>query len=187
MLMNNYLRVANWNAKRYDQVYNAQLSYDLLREELLEWYEAKTPVDKLDAVLDIKFVALGIVWKADLKNEVFELIHKLLEDKLYVDFDNPVTLISTVADRMFYMNDDALAWNLAQIIYITHLQLFSEGFDLDEIFAAFDVVCDSNDSKSITKTASDVKANAGNKGPLFICPEPRLQLILDKVEARWNS
>ena len=38
-----------------------------------------------------------------------------------------------------------------------------------------------NDSKSIKKTASDVKANDGDKGAYFVAPEPRLTALLESL------
>jgi predicted HAD superfamily Cof-like phosphohydrolase len=87
-----------------------------LEEELKELDEAVLTVDRLDALVDIVYVAIGAMWK---------------------------------------------------------LGLPPEG-----IIKAIHIVCDSNDSKSIQRTAPDVKANGRDKGSTFIPPEPALRALL---------
>jgi predicted HAD superfamily Cof-like phosphohydrolase len=110
-------RITYWNSLRYKQEYDNRLTYKLLDEEVEELHQAKTDVDKLDALVDILYVAVGGMWKLGLSPEQIE--------------------------------------------------------------AAINVVCDSNDSKTAKATASHIKANI-DKGEGFIRPEPRLQEILDE-------
>lgn len=109
-------RIVSWNSARYEQEYDHTLTCDLMHEEFQELCASTADVDKLDALVDITYVAIGAMWKLGLSDE--------------------------------------------------------------QIRQAIHAVCDSNDSKSVTKTASHVKANI-DKGKDFIRPEPRLQEILD--------
>ena len=52
------------------------------------------------------------------------------------------------------------------------------GLTATEIEQAVSIVCDSNDTKSATKTPAHSKASI-DKGPMFVGPEQRLQEILD--------
>ena len=52
------------------------------------------------------------------------------------------------------------------------------GLSSTQIEAAILVVCDANDTKTASKTASHIKASI-DKGAGFIAPETRLQEVLD--------
>jgi hypothetical protein len=108
-------RITAWNKARYEQKYDHDLSSELLQEELIEFFEAKNDVDKLDALVDMIYIAVGAMWKM--------------------------------------------------------------GLSASQIKQAIDIVCDSNDTKSATKTPPHIKANI-DKGPDFIRPEPRLEELL---------
>ena len=62
-------RIADWNAARYDQDYSPNLQVALLAEEVGELASAKTDVDKLDALVDIIYIATGGMWKLGLSPE----------------------------------------------------------------------------------------------------------------------
>ena len=64
--------------------------------------------------------------------------------------------------------------NLAQMMYL--------GLSYAQCIEALQIVCGANESKSIKRVASDVKANDGDKGPYFMSPEPKLQLLLERRE-----
>ena len=66
-------RVILWNSQRYDQVYDYGLASRLLLEETQELFDAHSVVDKLDAIGDIVFVAIGVLWKLGLSDEQREL------------------------------------------------------------------------------------------------------------------
>ena len=116
--MNFIRRICNWNWHRYNQEYNHKLTFDLLQEEVIELCDAKEDVDRLDALVDIVYIAVGAMWKLGLSH--------------------------------------------------------------DDIERAILVVCDSNDTKTVKRTLSHIKANI-NKGEGFIPPEPRLREILDEA------
>jgi predicted HAD superfamily Cof-like phosphohydrolase len=70
---------------------------------------------------------------------------------------------------------------LVDIVYVAIGAMWKMGLNEQQIERAIHVVCDSNASKSVTKTDHTIKANM-SKGPDFIEPEPRLQEILDERE-----
>ena len=109
-------RVIHWNSARYDQEFDHKLTRNLLTEEVLEFEESTKDVDRLDALVDTIYVALGAMWKL--------------------------------------------------------------GLSSTQIEAAILVVCDANDTKTASKTASHIKASI-DKGAGFIAPETRLQEVLD--------
>lgn len=186
--MNNiYNRVAKWNSQRYDQEYNHELAVSLLREEYNEWRRDEEAVKKLDGLCDVVFVAFGVLWKA----KVDEAVLNKAQDQAIAIADitvehssfAPGYAIGLMLDVFEYEAKQELALVMCSIIYAAVAQALSMGLTYDQFIEALHVVCDSNDSKSIKRVASDIKANAGDKGPYFIAPEPRLQAILDKVEA----
>lgn len=62
-------RIISWNAKRYDSIFDVDLAYKLLKEEVLELLDAKTEVDQLDALVDTIYIAIGAMWKMGLSAE----------------------------------------------------------------------------------------------------------------------
>lgn len=178
-MQNVFTRVCNWNAARYDQDYNHALTLSLLREEYDEWLAAETPVDKLDAVCDLTYLAMGAIWKTGngLSFDMMQHAYNVMEKVLDVEVSDPVFLIAMYLDDAKINAQADCTW-LYHILAVAAAQALSSGLSMDEYTAAMNVVCDSNDSKTIKKTASDVKANV-DKGVYFIAPEARLQLIID--------
>jgi hypothetical protein len=181
-------RVISWNQKRYPQEYNHSLTLALLKEEFQEWLEAPTEVDKLDALCDIVYVALGALWKADVDEETNAAAEERAQQVFsnLVDFtDEPhyAYFISTHLTVLEYEPDYPVVLGLHLIIKAALTEMLSMSLTYEQCIEALLVVCDSNDSKSVKKVDPAVKANAGDKGPYFVTPEPRLQAILDKREA----
>ena len=182
-------RVCRWNAVRYEQVYDQQLTVNLLREELTEYYKAATDVQQLDALCDIVYVALGGFWKMNLKLEEldFSMSHGQEVMSKYIEANDiyPVFNIGAYIDILAYDQEYSDALALGVIIYAACVQLSSMGFYPDDVEAALSIVCDANDTKKVQKVASNVKANI-DKGEFFRPPEPRLTALLEKVYARNN-
>jgi len=173
--MNIVERVVAWNQARYEQVYNHELACDLLFEEYNEWLEASIPVDKLDALCDMYFVAIGVLWKLNV-NTAPELLAP--KGDLHPD---------TIARLTFHLNRfmeaeerPILVSNCTSIVNYAVQGMFDMGLSPEQAIEAITIVCDSNDSKAIKKTDPAVKANI-DKGTGFIKPEPRLQLLLDSL------
>lgn len=181
-----YLRVAAWNYLRYYQVYDQNLAVALLREEYNEWRLDTLPVKKLDGLCDVVYVALGVIWKADIDATMIGIAQQRsyqTVDAIVNAFElNPAYFINSIIDVLEAENDYPVEQAMMNIIALATAQALSMGLTQDQFIDALLVVCDSNDSKSVKKVASNIKANAGDKGAYFIPPEPRLQAILNKAE-----
>ena len=180
-------RPIEWNKQRYDQVYSHTLAGDLVYEEYMEFLQAEELVDQLDALCDLHFVLIGVLWK--LKANPEELLDMSVLDIL--EWYKAVTLdaafeklVNSFLEAEY--NDKApqrviaFAVKLLEITWgAAHCRL---NLTANQFKKAILVVCDSNDSKSVAKVKTDpsIKANK-DKGSTFIAPEPRLQLILDEV------
>jgi hypothetical protein len=184
-------RVANWNSKRYDRVYNHELSVDLLKEELQEWFDANSLVDQLDALCDLTYIAMGILWKIDVEDETLEYnaeeSHAQVARLLTTNTLEPIYLVAAIIAQ--YENDNEYPTALAaqMVITLCMTQMSAMGLSPNESLASLIVVCDSNDSKSIKKTEAHIKANDGDKGVYFVPPEPKLLQILAQAEARYGN
>lgn len=185
--MNNiFNRVADWNSKRYDQVYDKDLAIRLLREEYKEWLDTSIPVDELDAICDITYVAFGVMWKHKLPYEIIgqQLANTLTALSNMLDYGEfnvpPVLLSSSALDALEYDYTSVLV-ACTDIIAACTMQALYMGLNEEQWIEALNIVCDANDSKSIKKVAANVKANAGDKGPYFVSPEVKLQALLNRA------
>jgi len=173
-----FKRVSDWNAARYDQIYNQQLTLSLLREEYQEYLEATTEVDKLDALCDLAYVAMGALWKLNPSDAVQadngEHSVKVVAGLIEINELSPVFLVGTYLDVLQYTDGYPDVQTMHFIITSCLTEI--SGLGVDPV-AAMSIVCDSNDTKSVAKTASDVKANK-DKGEHFRPPEYRLQSLL---------
>lgn len=180
-----YERVCLWNGRRYDCVHDLVLTCRLLREELNERYDSDEEVHQLDALCDTAYVALGGIWKADIGSEQMNydlsLAHTMVMDLIRANVIKPHFYINAFIDAIEHDPDFPVSLGLQIIVNLSMVAMQEMGLSLEQCYEAMLVVCDSNDSKSIPKDKVDpsVKANQ-DKGQLFIAPEPRLQLILDK-------
>jgi len=179
-----YNRVSTWNSKRYDRVHDLSLTARLLREELNEFYQSVEDVHKLDALCDVVYVALGGIWKSDIcetqMNYDLSLAHTMVMDLMRANVLNPVHFIGAFINAMEHDIDLPATLALQCIVNLAFVEMQQMGLNLEQCYKALEVVCDSNDTKSIPSEKVDpsVKANT-NKGALFVAPEPRLQQILD--------
>lgn len=182
-------RVAKWNSLRYAQEFNEALQTSLAIEEFNETITAKTDVDRLDGHVDQIYVAMGGLWKIGL--EAAEAYNFLEAATAYsdlvtsdLDYDEVMQCVSECIDQIVAVSGPRQAMALANIVALNYRAMMLIGYTAGECLQAADIVCDSNDSKSVKKTATDVKANAGDKGAFFIDPAPRLQTIVDAMTAR---
>ena len=182
-MQNVYKRVCDWNAARYDQEYDQPLTLKLLVEEYKEWCDAETEVDELDAICDVTYVAMGAIWKLGKglnfikMKEAFAIVNHLAETEMQEPMFFASAYLDYVACSGTLEGDDQ--W-LYILIGIANAQALSMGISNARFCNAMNIVCDSNDSKTVKKTASNVKANV-DKGAKFVAPEARLQKLLDQV------
>lgn len=180
-------RVCNWNAQRYEQEYNHELTLSLLREEYQEWCDTGKAVDCLDAICDITYVAMGALWKLGegLSFEKIQHAYLHFEGLLDAEVAQPLYLMAAFLDDATYVPQDDDIW-LYHVIAVAGSQALCMGLTMTQFEEAMLIVCDANDSKTIKKTASDVKANV-DKGAYFVPPEAKLQALLDSITKETNS
>lgn len=136
----------------------------------------------LDALCDIQFVALGVLWKNktlegtmhDRAPAAFIRVGKLVDVGLPPAFHIATTLVAHEHDC------GSVTDLMLDILLLSYAHMQWMGLSEDQCERCFEIVCDSNDSKSVKKTKSDVKANDGDKGPYFVAPEPKLQGVLNE-------
>lgn len=188
-MQNIYERVCKWNSKRYDRVYDHNLTIQLLIEEYQEWLEAESKVDELDALCDIVYVAFGAIWKLDITDEEMqfggETAYESCMGFMQTDTCWPGYMVRVYIDQLIRDNTITPAVALWHIVQFAMVQMTSLGLTMEECLKALDIVCDSNDSKTVEKTSPDVKANL-DKGAFFVAPEPRLTKLLEQANARFS-
>ena len=181
-------RVISWNEKRFKQEFNYPLECQLLLEETDELFRAFTLVQKMDAIGDITFVAIGTMWKLGIPTDVITNIFyradltnmSLLELNGWGNSCKEY-LIDTVDHSIpAAWTGITLAIDLTLITAIGTLRstgLQSYFYDIVE------AICDSNDTKVVKGIgASDKKANI-DKGNTYKPPDERLLKIAEKLMA----
>lgn len=186
-------RAIRWNELRYPRKYDATLAMNLLLEETQELYDAKSDIDKLDAVADICFVAIGVFWKLGLNHrQIYDIFY--LHDMRTLDMNQAYDWCMNLQMTALDVIDQDLpgAWpgfNLATFsVFVTALGAI-RGMGMQHVF--YDVcmaICVSNDTKSVAKEKTDpsVKANV-NKGDTYVAPTSRLLEIYQHVLKERNK
>lgn len=174
-----YDRVCAWNAKRYDQVFDHDLAIDLIQEEFNEILLASTETDKLDGLCDMTYVALGAIWKLGNGFDVAKIRQAFNDvNKLYeVECPAPILMLIPFLLEVEDGADHDM-W-LYRCLAHAHAEALMMQLTAEQFEEAMLIVCDSNDTKTVEKTASNVKANM-DKGPYFTPPEPKLAALLAK-------
>lgn len=151
-------RIIAWNAARYDQVYNQELTQALLDEEAAEVDIAESEENLLKELMDVAYVGIGAMWKYGLEEHQ---ILAALDPSIPTQFGEVITALADITNCML---DNA----------VRDLELSQE-----QVVRALLAVCDSNDTKTIKKTAPDVKANVV-KGEFYRPAEPACKKILEE-------
>lgn len=178
-------KCVDWNAARYDQVYNYDLAAKLLMEEVDELFVAINPIDKLDAIGDIIFVGIGVLWKLGLEVDEIELIFRT-EDKLLPHFDL-LTLSKygvEAESAIFELLDErrksmhigvypGVALTVSSCFIIACGTLHAMGMS-SSFYDIVNAICNSNNTKEIKgKTDPSIKANI-TKGDNYVPPSAAL-------------
>lgn len=178
-----YKHVVLFNAQRYERVYNHDLAIALLREEYNEYLDAETEVDQLDALCDIIYVAMGVIWKLNISdddnNQSITATREDLTKLLDANSMMPQYLLSAALESTAHDSDFPVLYGMHLIIGCCLCAMQTLNLTFDTAIEALLVVCASNASKTVQKTRTDEKANL-DKGPYFVRPEPELQSILDR-------
>jgi len=172
----------DWNAARYEQVFNYELASKLLLEETDELFEASSVNEMLDAIGDITFVTIGVMWKLGLHRdyikEVFYAnpihtmnaitLQNLCCKVLYESLDQ----VDLVAEGAYPGLSLALHCTLITAVgALRGLGMQASFYDI------VDAICESNNTKEIKgKVDPSVKANVV-KGAGFIPPTAKLNEI----------
>jgi hypothetical protein len=182
-----------WNAARYEREYSHILAVKLLLEETNELFNARILSEQLDAIGDITFVAIGVMWKAGIPSEIIT--------KMFYDFDLSKLTIEECYDlccsiHNTYINNtdpkadinDALQGVdfACSSTFITAIGTL-RGLGMQNCFYEIvHAICDSNDTKEIKgKVSANIKANI-NKGSNYIPPTETLNKIIT-VHYRENT
>lgn len=176
-----FKRVAHWNSMRYDQEYNHDLAVNLLFEELIEFYDsAESEVGQLDALCDIIYVAMGVVWKCDPPDFNIEVDAGINVSSalLTIGVFAPIFHVSSVFAAYQHDSETPICPAMWAIVSLCIAQMRAMGLNEEQCIAALSIVCDSNDTKKIEKVSADIKANK-DKGEYFVSPEPRLAKLLE--------
>ena len=173
-------RVIDWNHKRYAKIFNYKLSKDLLYEELTELIEAETTIDKLDAVGDIVFVAIGSLWKMGIKSSDIEQLLSVT----YENLDNYVFELVNKYDLSYAKSLHVSV--IAQSIAFSCLQTLRNANMSKALLIILKIICDSNDTKSLPadKVDPSVKANI-DKGNTYVGPEAALKELINNYSLEY--
>ena len=193
-------RVCEWNAARYEQEFNLELAVKLLREEYAEeWlphvrklnqvyqHETELYVKMLDDLADICYVAYGICWKVGATwQDICAAQERILQEQLNSLASwpqvRPGYFIGAMIDSFENDNELGVIDSMVQIINCCSCEAsYTLLLTPEQFERALLAVCISNASKSVQRVASDVKANAGNKGPYYVAPDLALQKIIAEV------
>lgn len=162
--------VVTWNAQRYEQVYNAALTYNLLKEETDEG-NTKDAVTLADSYADVIFVAIGALWKTGLTPGQ---IASFLDDTM-LTYTEGSTLHETYPPLPILCAWFETVVDLAQtrrlLAYFVHAAYGSLATMGGQTFADNVVlaVCKSNGTKVVKRTDPTVKANI-DKGTDYVPP-----------------
>ena len=182
-----YKNVSAWNAARYDQQLDLKLAGELLVEEYGEYFEKPGAVDKLDALGDISYVALGICWKSGISPEMLEEKLNYWQDSLLDALNSmpgvqPIFLVTTFIATLADDYEFGIADSMAAILNLAAFQAsYTWGLTPTLWLRTLEAICNSNDTKVVVQVASDVKANAGNKVPNYVSPTADLAKILNEA------
>lgn len=175
-----------WNAARYDQVYDRELACKLLTEETLELFATHDPIERLDAIGDIIFVAIGVFWKLGLTTEQIEdlfgvedeILKTIDMEKIYVNCDQVQSYLFDILPEGI----DGAYPGIALATYCSFLVALGALSGMGMQVCFYDVcmaICDSNDTKEVKgKTDPTIKANVV-KGDSFVPPTQRLEEIYE--------
>ena len=181
--LENIKRVCDWNAARYPQEVSPALQRALLLEEIDETIDAiraydgsvASLVEVLDGCGDITFVAIGGLWKHGLTPEkIYPLVNHGWFASLPVirwakRRTKLITYLKERRDAYASLPYD-IVFNLLTLHVVAQAMPISTAYAADEVLG---IICTSNETKTVKRTASDVKANI-DKGQGFVPPTEAL-------------
>lgn len=189
-----FVKVAQWNAARYDRVYDKNLTVLLLKEEYQEFLEAPNLVEQVDAMGDLTYVAFGALWKMGLPDQdirdaaeyaktavamIFDP-NKPDKDGLWCTILPPEELIPAVVNCLLTgsRHPAVCCW---LIILLCAITMTNMGLDMHKQLAALHAIADSNATKVVKPALPTEKANANDKGDSYVAPTLELKRILQEL------
>lgn len=162
-----------WNALRYEQEFDLDLSIEMLKEELEEYLKATVLVEQVDALCDICFIAAGALWKlrAKYNNETFNSFYNfyMLADIDYMDAtNNQIQVMRNYPG--YYTTACCLHQILAATFDLLSYKLSSQEAALDALFC----IVESNNTKSVKNIPTGAKYSSEGKGSEYVSPTAAL-------------
>lgn len=179
-LMSIVERTILWNQQRYGQVFDPDLAFSLLLEETEELFQATDPVERLDAIGDIIFVAIGALWKVGIEPSSIESIFNA-EHMETMDMQQAYTWTQYIALGLCESYPQLGSQpGAAQVVDLSLYCAFVVALGTlramgmqDKFYSLVHIICDSNHTKTIVKTDPTTKANI-DKGAEFVPPTEAL-------------
>lgn len=179
--------VIYWNQQRYAQEFDAILTDNLLIEEIEELYAAEgDPIEIMDAVGDILFVSIGVLWKLGLTEEQIQLLIDPIGHLPYFDLTQArhqqMSMEYAALDLVGHIPGSYPAVNLVASGSFLIACGALRGIGMQQhIYKVLTAICVSNASKEVPseKVDASVKANM-NKGKMYTPPTRDLTLLWEQ-------
>lgn len=172
-----------WNSARYDRELDEDLAIALLNEEYLELAGSRTIIDALDAIGDILFVAVGVLWKSGIPSAVITnfMMELCYSKKINENIDAFLVYdVRELVNSFGFLHTcrPELVRVFCKCVAQAIIACYANGYSnyLEDICNA---IAASNDTKEIKgKTPSNVKANV-TKGANYVPPTETLKEIVN--------
>lgn len=170
-------RASKWNELRYEQKFDLNLTATMIKEEVQEYKDAKDLVEQVDALCDICFIAAGALWKLNAKfdNETFNSFYSFY---LLADIDYTDTLANIFDVMANYLGYYVYACSLHQILASSFDMLAYKMASQENAIEALFCIADSNDTKAVTKIATNAKYSEEGKGSEYVAPTAALTQLI---------
>jgi len=182
-MIDSFERVCKWYEARKDQVFDADLVHSLLVEEYQEWVKTDSQVGEIKELCDIVFVAMGGIWALNEPEEELTAAQNIafvFGRNIYANRQVlwPGYYIGALIDQhAMNMVSHKVSW-LQCIIQAAMMQLQIVGLTSEQCIEVFNIVCKSNEAKSITKIPKGQKYSEDGKGPYYRPAEPELRKFM---------
>lgn len=170
-------RASRWNADRYEQKFDLDLTINLVQEELKEYLSATDLVEQADALCDICFIASGALWKLKLEfdERTFDSFYNFY---LLADFTIEEAIANVLHVARNYPGLYQHACTLHQLIAISFDLLSYKLASKEEALKALFIIADSNDTKSSKIIPINAKYSEEGKGLEYIPPTAALTQLI---------
>lgn len=170
-------RASNWNAARYEQKFDLDLTINLVQEELREYLSATDLVEQVDALCDICFIASGALWKLklDFDEKTFDSFYNFY---LLADLTIEEAVINVLHVARTYPGLYQHACTLHQLIAISFDLLSYKLASKEAAIKALLIIADSNDTKSTNIIPINAKYSEEGKGLNYTPPTAALTQLI---------